>query len=80
VPGPPNFDETRCIVKEFKVLSQKDKWFSQKFDPQKLEVALNSYAEQGWEVVTCATATFRAFVGANREELIVILSRDKQNA
>lgn len=33
-------------MKEYKVLTQKDKWFSGKFDPQALENALNSYAEQ----------------------------------
>lgn len=64
-------------VKEYKVLTQKDKWFSGKFDPELLEKALNSYAAQGWRVVSAATATFPAFIGGNREEMIVILERDK---
>ena len=34
-------------MKEYKVLSQKDKWFSGKFDPTKLEEGLNAYAQQG---------------------------------
>ena len=34
---------------EYKVLSQKDRFFSGKFDPQKLEDALNSYAGTGLE-------------------------------
>ena len=63
--------------KEYKVLTQKDKWFSGKFDPELLEKALNSYAAQGWRVVSAATATFPAFIGGNREEMIVILERDK---
>ena len=54
-------------MKEYKVLSQKDKWFSGKFDPEVLEKTLNSYAQQGW-VVKAAV---------NREECIVILERDK---
>lgn len=29
-------------MKQYKVLSQKDKWFSGKFDPDKLEKALNA--------------------------------------
>ena len=29
-------------MKEYKVLAQKDKWFSQKFEPETLEKALNS--------------------------------------
>jgi hypothetical protein len=63
-------------VKEYKVLSQKDKWFSQKFDPEMLSQALNSYAQQGWRVVAASTATFPGLLGANREEIIVILERD----
>lgn len=63
-------------MKEYKVLTQKDKWFSGKFDPAKLEDALNAYAKQGWSVVATASASVRAVVGANREEMVVILERD----
>src|SRR5688572_8379866 len=41
---------------EYKVLTQKDKWFSGKFDPEKLEQALNAYAKQGWKMKGVATA------------------------
>lgn len=61
--------------KEYKVLTQKDKWFSGKFDPEMLESAINSYARQGWRVVSCATATFPGLIGVPREELVVILER-----
>ena len=64
-------------MKEYKVLSQKDKWFSGKFDPETLENALNAYAQQGWRVVSITTATINAFIGNNREELVVVLERDK---
>ncbi len=60
--------------KTYKVLTQKDKWFTQKFDPAKLEEALNSYAEQGWVVKTASTASIPG-LGGNRDELIVILER-----
>ncbi len=63
-------------MKEYKVLTQKDKWFSGKFDPSKLESALNAYAEQGWRVVTSATAEFSGF-GGKREELVIVLEREK---
>ncbi len=63
-------------MKEYKVLSQKDKWFSGKFDPELLEQALNAYAQQGWQVVTASTAQFPALFGANREEIVVILERE----
>jgi hypothetical protein len=64
-------------MKEYKVLTQKDKWFSGKFDPEKLEQALNAYAVQGWRVVACVTATFPGMMTAGREEMITVMERDK---
>ena len=63
-------------MKRYKVLSQKDKWFSGKFDPMNLETALNAYAEQGWRVISCATADIPSFGGA-RQEFITVLERDE---
>ena len=63
-------------MKEYKVLTQKDKWFSGKFDPQKLESALNAYAKQGWVVKAAFSADIPAVFGAAREEAIVLLERD----
>lgn len=63
-------------MKEYKVLTQKDRWFGGKFDPEKLEQAMNSYAAEGWAIISIATATIPAFTGT-REELIVVLERDK---
>lgn len=63
-------------MKEYKVLTQKDKWFSGKFDPEKLELAINSYAKQGWRVISCATADIPALIGGARQEFITILERD----
>lgn len=62
-------------MKEYKVLTQKDKWFSGKFDPLKLEAAINAYAQQGWQVVTAATASFASFA-SSREEFVIIMERD----
>ena len=59
---------------EYKVLTQKDKWFSGKFDPANLEIAINAYAQQGWRVIGCATADIPGF-GATRQEFITILER-----
>lgn len=64
-------------MKKYKVLSQKDKWFSGKFSPENLENAINGYAEQGWRVVSAATADFASMFGAARQEMIVILERDE---
>src|SRR5271156_2905733 len=41
--------------REYKVITQKDKWFSGKFDPEKVEGVLNSYAKQGWVLKGVAT-------------------------
>lgn len=62
-------------MKEYKVLTQKDKWFSGKFNPATLEEALNAYAQQGWRVISCATADIPSFGGA-RQEFITVLERD----
>lgn len=59
----------------YKVLSQKDKWFSGKFDPEILEQAMNAYAQQGWKVIGCATADIPGF-GGPRQEFITILERE----
>jgi hypothetical protein len=64
-------------IYEYKVLTQKDKWYSGKFDPERLEGALNAYAQQGWNVVFGTSASFPGFFSSNREELIVVLSRKK---
>lgn len=63
-------------MKEYKVLTQKDRFFAGKFDPEKLEVAINSYATEGWQVKSVATANIPSFTGA-REEIIIILEREK---
>ena len=60
---------------QYKVLSQKDKWFSGKFDPALLEQAINAYAQQGWRVVGCATADIPGF-GNARQEFITLLERE----
>ncbi|MDR0599699.1 MAG: DUF4177 domain-containing protein [Treponema sp.] len=64
-------------MKKYKVLTQKDKWFSSKFDPGKLEEALNAYAEQGWRVISCTSGEFPGFIGSSRNEIIVILEKDE---
>ena len=63
-------------MKEYKVLTQKDRFFAGKFDPEKLEQAINSYAAEGWAVISVATASIPSFTGT-REEMVVIMERDK---
>jgi hypothetical protein len=61
---------------KYKVLTQKDKWFSGKFDPAKLEAALNAYADQGWRLVTCATADIPG-LGSSRQEFVAVMEREE---
>jgi hypothetical protein len=42
-------------MKEYKVLSQKDKFLSGTFDSKLLEKAIDASAEQGWIVVSMAS-------------------------
>ena len=69
-----NSDIKSAGRKQYKVMTQKDKWFSQKIDPERLEQALNAYAREGWVVKSICTASIAGF-GQNREELIVIFER-----
>jgi hypothetical protein len=71
---PPTANEDQ--MKEYKVMTQKDRFFAGKFDPEKLEGAINSYASQGWTVRAIATASVPSLTG-NREELVVVLEREK---
>ena len=63
-------------MKEYKVVTQKDKYFSSKFDPEKLETGLNALAREGWRVISMTRVTFDTFM-SNRDELIVLLEREK---
>jgi hypothetical protein len=63
-------------MKKYKVLTQKDHWSSSKFDPEKLENALNAYSEQGWRVVSCTSGDFPGLL-SSRNEIVIILERDE---
>lgn len=63
-------------MKKYKVLTQKDRFFSGKFDPDKIEAAINSYVQEGWMVRAVTSASFPGLLSANREELIVLLEKE----
>jgi len=73
-PPPP---KKTARMKEYKVLTQRDKAFAGEFTLEKLEPAINSYAAQGWQVVSVSTLRLPGGPGATREEPIVILGLDK---
>ena len=59
---------------EYKVVTMKDRFFAGKFDPEKLQEMLNSYAGEGWKLSAVTTASIPSF-GGSREEIIFILER-----
>jgi hypothetical protein len=59
---------------EYKVLTERDSRFSGSFDPETLERTLNSYAAEGWRVVT---GVFAASVWKSmKSEIVFVLERD----
>ena len=64
-----------AAVKQYKILTSKDKFFDNKFDLARLEDALNHFAHHGWVVRSMATPHVAGFSGGPREELVVLLER-----
>jgi hypothetical protein len=64
-----------AAAKQYKVLTQKDKWFDGKFELPRLEEALNHYARHGWVVRSMTTAQVAGFSGGPREEIVVLLEK-----
>jgi hypothetical protein len=58
----------------YKVLTQRDRAIG-KFDPERLEAALNQYAAEGWRFAGVATADVKGLTGT-KQEAIFILERD----
>ena len=63
------------IMKKYKVMTQKDRMFGGKFNPEKVEEALNSLGQEGWELKGVATAEFPSLTGG-RQELVIFLEKD----
>jgi len=74
---PPRSGEARAIkvaAREYKVLTRKNLWFTDKFSAEGLEEALNSFGQQGWKLKSTVVLQVTDREG-DREELIVILER-----
>ncbi len=63
-------------MKEYKVLTDKEGFFGNNFDTQKIETVLNGYAEQGWELKAVGRNEFPGF-GGKRDEIVIFLEREK---
>ena len=59
---------------EYKVLTQQDRRWTGKFTPENLEHALNSYAAEGWRVVSSVPMTSTWTLGTS--QVMVLLARD----
>lgn len=63
-------------MKQYKILTQKDSLFSGKFNAQVLETALNTYAAEGWHLVTCTTVDIPIPFSGKRQEFFAVLEKD----
>jgi hypothetical protein len=58
---------------EYKVLTERDSRFSGSFDPESLETTLNSYATEGWRVVSGFMAN--SLWKSAKSEIVIVLER-----
>jgi hypothetical protein len=59
---------------EYKVLTKEDRRWTGKFSPENLEHALNSYAAEGWRVVSSLTVT--SWWTLSTSQVMVLLERE----
>ena len=59
---------------EYKVLSREDRRWSGRFSPENLEHTLNSYAAEGWRVVSSFTVTSPWSLSS--AQMMVLLERE----
>jgi hypothetical protein len=66
------------MVLEYKVLSQSDSFWKDRFSAAALEARLNELARAGWRVVTVMATEFTGLggVGTKRHELLAVLERE----
>jgi hypothetical protein len=73
IPIPREVDsDWRATLMEYKVLTQRDKFFGS-FDPGSLETTLNSYASEGWRVISGFPAN--SVWKSMSSEIMIVLER-----
>ncbi len=65
-------------VREYKILTPRDRIFDGRFDLTRLEEALNHFARQGWVAKSTLTPHVKGFSGALEETIVVLLERCKE--
>lgn len=64
-------------MKTYKVLTIGNKLLGGKFNPEKVEQIINSYAELGWRIASVTAADKNgSFAGGGMQELVVIFEHD----
>jgi hypothetical protein len=58
---------------EYKVLTERDRRFSGRFDPATLEATLNTHAQQGWRLVQAAPTANT--MKTSKAEIVLVLER-----
>ena len=59
---------------EYKVLTKEERRWSGKFSPESLEQVLNSYAAEGWRVVT--TFPVASIWSVSTSQVMILLERE----
>lgn len=60
---------------EYKVLGQRDECFGGRFDAPSLELVLNSYARQGWKVLSCVQSPANPLAEPKLSDLLIVMER-----
>jgi hypothetical protein len=67
-----------AAAREYKLLTSRDKCFEGKFDPARMEEALNHLAQQGWVAKAMTTPHLKGYSGALEEVVVVLLERSRE--
>lgn len=60
---------------EYKVLGQRDECFGGRFDAASLELVLNSFAQQGWKVLSCVQSSANPLAEPKLSDLLIVMER-----
>jgi len=63
-------------LREYKLLSSRDKIFEGKFDLPRMEEVINQMAREGWTAKSMCLPHTKNFQGAIQEEVVVLLERE----
>jgi hypothetical protein len=62
-------------IRQYKILTSKDKVFEGKFDVQRLEDVINDHARRGWTVKSMSAPHLKGYGGVVEEVIVVLLER-----